>query len=110
LPSVSNVFTYQVDYGDAGFQPGGVAWRSFGPSDAFKDSAIVITAIPSTLVAGTTTHRAMALQVSDTFVHQYPDFSVLGFVDVDPHVGVWLTNTGQSAIRYVTFKVAVIKA
>ena len=110
MATVAHLFTSSVDYGSAGFQPGQRRWQSWGPSDAYKDSAVVITADPFTQVAGTDIHRAMALQVTDTFVHQYPTVSSGGFVTLDTHVGVWVTNTGQWAIRYVTYRIGVIKA
>ncbi len=111
MATVANVFTYQFDWGVAGIQPQASYWVSFGPSDVFKESAVVITAHPTTEVAGTVgpTHAFAALQVTDTFVHNYP--TVQGdLVFTDTHVGAWLLNTGSTAIRYATFKVAVIKA
>ena len=60
-------------------------------------------------MAGQNFHRAMALQVTDQFVHQYPTVSG-DLVFLDTHVGVWLTNTGQWPIRYVTYRIAVMKA
>src|SRR5688572_8697893 len=111
MATVENVFTYMFDFGDAGIQPQASQWVSFGPSDVFKDSAVVITAHPDTAVAGTVgpTHMAAFLQVTDTFVHVYP--TVQGdLVFTEAHVGAWILNTGSAAIRYVSVKVAVIKA
>jgi hypothetical protein len=51
---------------------------------------------------------AAALQVTDTFVHEYPTVQPGGFVFTDTHVGAWLLNTGSAAIRYAAAKVAVI--
>ena len=112
MATVANVFTYHFDWGAAGIQPQGSQWVSFGPSDVYKDSAVVITARPNTAVAGTVgpTHMAAFLQVTDTFVHEYPTVQPGGFVFTDTHVGAWLLNTGSAAIRYATVKVAVIKA
>jgi hypothetical protein len=111
MAAVANFFTYFFDYGDAGIQPQGSRWVSFGPSDVFKNSAVVITAHPDTAVAGTVgpTHSAAFLQVTDTFVHQYPTVQAQ-FVFTDTHVGAWVLNTGSTAIRSVRVNVAVIKA
>jgi hypothetical protein len=112
MATVANVFTYQFDWGDAGIQPQASQWVSFGPSDVYKDSAVVITAHPDTAVAGTVgpTHAFAALQVTDTFVHYYPTVGSGGFVFTETHVGAWLLNTGSTPIRYAAVKVAVIKA
>ena len=112
MPSVANVFDYDFDFGDAGLQPQESRWVSVGPSDVFKDAAVVITASPGTAVAGTVgpTHAAQFLQVTDTFLHQYPTVMPGGFVFTDTHIGAWLLNTGSAAIRFVHLKVAVIKS
>jgi hypothetical protein len=109
LATVAHFFTSPVDYGIAGIRPGESRWISWGPWDPFKGGAVVITADPNTLVAGTDFHRPMALQVTDTFVHEYPISVTGGIIVTETHAGVWITNTGQWAIRYVGYNIAVIK-
>lgn len=104
------IWPYDFDYQSAGIRPQESRWVSFGPWDGFKDSAVTITAHPHTAIAGTPgpTHSFAALQVTDTFVHNYPTVSG-DLVFTDTHVGAWILNTGPAAIRYVRIRVAVIK-
>ena len=111
MATVADVSTYYYDFGDAGLLPQQSYWVSFGPSDLYQESAVVITAHPDTKSVGWggPEHVFAALQVTDTFVHNYPVF--MGpLVRRETHVGAWLLNTGSTAIRYAAVKVAVIKA
>ena len=86
MAAVAHFFTYNRDFGLAGIRPGESRWVSFGPSDVFKNAAVIITVDPGTVVTGASFHRAIALQVTDTFVHEYPTVLSGGFVVTGTHV------------------------
>jgi hypothetical protein len=111
MATIEGVFTYVFDFGAASIlQPQGRTWVSFGPLDVFEGNAVVITAHPE-ISDGEGHNNIVFLQVTDTFVHVYPDLSSsLHNVLQATHLGAWILNTGATAIRYVIVKVAVIKA
>jgi hypothetical protein len=98
---------YQYDRGSAGLRPQQALWVSFGPDDRFKDSTVIMTAHPSTLVAGTTIDQANVLSVGDVFATTVPIPG--GIVLREYHVGANVTNAGQHPIRYFTLYLTIIR-
>jgi hypothetical protein len=104
---VVGVYSYGTPFETAVLQPGATRGISWGPSDAFRNAAVVLTPHPIRVgLLGQATLRISDLESWSIKGALGPPSSGLSFTEW--YVGAYVTNIGSTPIEAFTVTVAVI--
>lgn len=105
--SVVGVYSYGTPFESAVLQPGATRGVTWGPSDAFKDSAVVLT--PHSVRIGSLGQATMRISDLESWSINFPlGPPSSGLFNTEYYVGAYVTNIGSTPIKAFTVTVAVI--